>query len=815
MTPRQHERNLSAHFPALSCAEQRDQAILTASDMASESSQVDIAPPQAGKADQNASPAEDSAKRKAEQSNGTHTRTKRNRYISIACNECKRRKIKCNGQVPCQRCGHLKLECQYYVSSGCFRRSMTFEFLWRENDCAIGRYAPNCCNNNFKDSEQLTSVVRDREFRSMKDQITTLQEQVNSLFTSLNDLRNQRSSLDSPNLEDLSRDGSQSVFTSMHAATVRPRVRHLRFHGPTSSAFNFDVARSSLQTMGIAPAEEVMNDDMTTAQATPAASPPAQQAVFTQSIHPTKDPIWAIKREEALRLCHVYEEEVGIMYPLVDIEKVTNQVNLLYTFMEAALRTGFAQRAFPGPDSLLDDNTILLKMILAITLIVEGSGRSDLGQRLFLSVKPIIEAKLWGPIDIKTIQLFGMVATYHFHTDDDAMAYRVIGFAARMCLELGLHRREALMKSFPNEDQWADVTKVFWTIYSLDRRWSLGTGLPFVIQDEDVDPNLPEPDGSLPYLRCMISYNRISSKIWYSGLGSEGTTDIRRDEIGYLDYQVLQWYKQVPDALKFYPGDSPKHGETVSRGLRRLRVLLYLRMNQLRILIYRPVLHSSASIAEDNGHAQTVVDVAKDTVRVLTQLNHTSDIYRTQQITFNYFLVAALAVLFLAVCHAPNEFNRQVRDEFYMALDLINGFSTKSYVSKRLWKTIKGLRMVGERLGVLARPFGSDSNDPHSTAAVAMAGLAGHSIENLSVYGPMNGVNELGNSPLNGLQMSQELTNLFEAVGGFSSFIASGTAPEGIPGFVNHDRELQNTGEGLSGIFGDDGELSRIIRELF
>jgi hypothetical protein len=78
------------------------------------------------------------------------------------------------------------------------------------------------------------------------------------------------------------------------------------------------------------------------------------------------------------------------------------------------------------------------------------------------------------------------------------MAYRVIGFAARMCLELGLHRREALMKSFPNEDQWADVTKIFWTIYSLDRRWSLGTGLPFVIQDEDVDPNLPEPVSQKP-----------------------------------------------------------------------------------------------------------------------------------------------------------------------------------------------------------------------------------------------------------------------------------------------------------------------------
>lgn len=73
------------------------------------------------------------------------------------------------------------------------------------------------------------------------------------------------------------------------------------------------------------------------------------------------------------------------------------------------------------------------------------------------------------------------------------MAYRLIGLAARMCLEMGFHRREALMKSFPNKDQWNEVTRIFWTVYSLDRRWSLGTGLPFVIQDEDIDPNLPEP----------------------------------------------------------------------------------------------------------------------------------------------------------------------------------------------------------------------------------------------------------------------------------------------------------------------------------
>ncbi|PYI20937.1 fungal-specific transcription factor domain protein [Aspergillus violaceofuscus CBS 115571] len=748
--------------------------------MASESPQTDMALPQLEVTDQNEAPAADTTKRKAEQANGTHTRTKRNRYISIACNECKRRKIKCNGQVPCQRCGHLNLEC---------------------------RYAPNCCNNNFKDSE---------EFRSMKDQIKTLQDQVNSLFSNLKDLRSQRSSLDPPGFDGLSRDGSQSVFTPMHAPLAKPRMRHPRFQGPTSSAFNFDVARSSLQTMGIAPAEEMITDDLTTAHATPAGSPP-HVGQLVSTIHPTKDPIWVIKRDEALRLCQVYEEEVGIMYPLIDIEQVAQQVNLLYTFVEAATRTGFAQRGLPGADGLHDDSTLLLKMILAITLVIEGGGQSELARRLYLNVKPVAEAKIWDSLDIRTIQLYGLMATYHFHSDDDAMAYRIIGIAARMCLEMGLHRRDALAKLFPNEDQWPAIVKIFWSVYSLDRRWSFGTGLPFIIQDEDIDPNLPEPDASLLYLRCMISYNRISSKIWYSGLGSEGATDIRRDEIGYLDYQILQWYKQVPDGLKFYPVDVPKHhhGESTSRGLRRLRILLYLRMNQLRILIYRPVLHSAVSIAEDKGHAQTVVDIAKDTIRVLTRLNGTSDIYRTQQITFNYFLVAALAVLFLAVCHAPNDFNRQVRDEFYMALELVSGFSTKSYVSKRLWKTIKGLRKIGERLGVIVRPFGTDSNDPHSSAAVAMAGLAGHQIEDLSVYGSVNGAGELGNSPLNGLQMSHELTNLFEAVGGFGNFMNSGGASESLNGFIGQDGEIQNTGEGLSGVLGDEGEWSRVIRDLF
>ncbi|KAG5297636.1 fungal specific transcription factor domain-containing protein [Histoplasma ohiense] len=733
----------------------------------------------------------DAAKRKAEPSSGTHTRTKRNRYISLACNECKRRKIKCNGQMPCQRCGHLSLECLY---------------------------APNCCTRSIKDSE---------EFRSMKLHIETLQDQVNTLFANINELYHKT---DSPGIESSAygREGSQSLsqpsYDSQTHISSRARSNHPRFHGPTSTTFNLHVAKSSLQTMGITPAEDGNLELFAGQDATPSGSPPlrSQQLPHIPQLlaHPNKDPLWIIKREEAIRLCRVYEREIGIMYPFLDIESLITHTNLLFTFLEAASRTGFTKRFKPGPDMLTDDDTCILKMVLAITLIVEGNGQSALGTRLFTTTKQRIEMKLWEPTDIRTIQSFTLMATYYFHTDEDPMSYRFIGHATRMCLELGLHRRDGMFKVCPNEADVPSVVKLFWSVYSLDRRWSFGMGLPFIIQDEDIDASLPEPDDSVPYLKAMISYCRISSKIWYSGLGSAGTTTAKREVVGFLDYQVLQWLKSVPENLRFYSPGHPENGDGVDRETRRLRVLLYIRGNHMRILIYRPVLHSTSGILENMGYAQTVVDIAKDTIRVLTHLNQTSDIYRSHQMLFNYFLVSALAVLLLAVSHAPADFNRQVRDEFYMALDLVKGFSAKSYVSKRLWKMIKGLRGIGEKLGLLNRPAPPDQNDPHSTAAVAMAGLAGHPMDVMtaSVYRDINPRGELGDGPQDGIQMSNELTNLFEAVGGYGGFLTQTTGGgdgDAINGeIVNAQGDLPNA-EGLGSILGNEAEFARIMRDVF
>lgn len=77
--------------------------------------------------------------------------------------------------------------------------------------------------------------------------------------------------------------------------------------------------------------------------------------------------------------------------------------------------------------------------------------------------------------------------------DDETQAYRLIGLAARFSLEMGLHRHEIITETYPDKEERRMALKVFWSIYVLDRRYSFGTGMPFAVQDADIDPSLPEP----------------------------------------------------------------------------------------------------------------------------------------------------------------------------------------------------------------------------------------------------------------------------------------------------------------------------------
>ena len=259
----------------------------------------------------------------------------------------------------------------------------------------------------------------DREFRHMTDQIQALQDQVSSLYANVNSLRStDRGVLSNSDQPDTFSRGvslapsSSQISYQTSNSPPRPRSRVPTYQGPASSVFNLDVANKSLQTMGITPAEEPVDDGVLMNDGSSYGSPQQRQVrVASMPAQQFRDPLWAVGREGATRLCRVYEDESGSMYPMVDIEKMVSIANTLFTFSESATRTGLIDtlRRLPGPNTIVNDDVNILRMILATALTSEGGGDSELGRDLFESVKGSIQNILWESADTAGLALLVLV----------------------------------------------------------------------------------------------------------------------------------------------------------------------------------------------------------------------------------------------------------------------------------------------------------------------------------------------------------------------------------------------------------------------
>ncbi|RAH49310.1 putative C6 transcription factor [Aspergillus brunneoviolaceus CBS 621.78] len=706
-------------------------------------------------------------------SDGANPRKRRRKYIAKACNECKRRKIKCNGETPCQRCGRQRIDCIYDKPP---------RHTDGESDQQV--YLEQLC----------------KQMSAMQEQIETLSAAVTTLT------QHSVTATAIAARSDAAAAGSQRPFRRR-----RSTIRETAFQGPTTSAFSLHLAKSNLLRQGIVEQTDGAEDADADADANhpPSPLPPDSPgpATLLDAARPEGDPLWSLDKAEAMRLCRVYEEEMGMMYPVLDLQDLLDQVEVVYGSSSAAAAVAArpeGSRAVPHTDDVQ-----ILRLVFACALTAEAAGSSELAMRLFESVREVADNCVWGPSEIKSIILLTLVAIFYFQIDEEILAWRIAGIVERMCLEKGLHRRETLGQPAIVAAGRDRVLRLFWSIYILDIRWSFGTGMPFSLEDSDIDPWLPEPEEKTPYLRVMIRYSRIAAKVWKFISAFNNTNEIKKDEMNYLDWQVQQWVMNIPEILRLEqpPLSASKTEPKPPRSLHRLRALLYLRSNQLRMLIHRPVLHSAAHIVRYPAESQMVVDLARETIRFITRLNETTDIYRLQQVTFNWFLVSAVAVLFLAVAQAPSQFGSVCREDFYLALELIKGFSTKSYISLRLWKSIRSLRKLGPQVmrrqpeAVEAGPEGADVLNSAKEQEIEQA--SGAVEPSMQSTGSIHSL-----TPVDGVQMTRELMEWFEAVGSLETQIM------GMGALPPH-QETDVWGRSGQYMVDYGGELSSVMKDCF
>ncbi|KAF7532201.1 hypothetical protein G7054_g8186 [Neopestalotiopsis clavispora] len=612
----------------------------------------------------------------------SHERAKRGKYALVACDRCRDRKTKCYrspSSNDCQSCVGAETDCTY-------------------SQAGVGDRQGSATRSNASRAPPQSRAERRQANPVADDEVKRLQEQVKRLTECVNDLQNKMQTVATV---DLGTPQNDRTYTSQKQDSSEPHQP--LFVGHTRSQYSLDVAKTSLVEKGLSSNDVLQSSIIPSAMPSPRAQSPELGIDHANmgDAADAKDPLTEFPRIEITRLIGVFQEEVETIYPFVDSGKLADSLG------ETLFKLGSdSQDSRDGMRSKVNNGTLgdirVLKTILAVAIVIEAHGRNDMSRRLIESSGQTVARITESPsVDMRDLQSLAILSIYYFHSDEELLAWRTIGVAARMALEMGLHLKRSLDENYKDPSQREIALKAFWCVYALDRRWSFGTGLPFSLNEKDIDPELPEPSESFQYLRCLIGYSRLASKVWES-LPTFGpsASAVSSEKVEYLDFLAHKWSSSLPPDLQLlHPRLSLPH-RSLPRTVRRLQTLLYLRGNHMRTLIHRHHVLSSSLIHADITNARLVVDIAKDSIQVLVDLAKTSDIYIRQQSAFNYFLLSALAIIFLAVCNAPEIFSSPCRESFSASISLIRGFSRQSLASKRLWRSIRGLVPAVKALGL-------------------------------------------------------------------------------------------------------------------
>lgn len=198
--------------------------------------------------------------------------------------------------------------------------------------------------------------------------------------------------------------GSYGMTATQRSTRRLSTAKEAPFQGPTTSAFSFDLAKSSLQQRGILERVEAGEEGDMIQEPSPLASPPAPNADV--EIRQTIDPLWTLPKAEAIRLCRVYEEEMGIMYPVLELSELLDQVDVLYGPRDRVVGPAFQPE---GQNGLGSEDGYILRLVFACALTAEASGRSAQAISLFDSVRGVQDDCVWGPPEIKSIIFLTLV----------------------------------------------------------------------------------------------------------------------------------------------------------------------------------------------------------------------------------------------------------------------------------------------------------------------------------------------------------------------------------------------------------------------
>ncbi|KAH7201144.1 hypothetical protein DER44DRAFT_433778 [Fusarium oxysporum] len=569
---------------------------------------------------------------------------KREKYTRIACEICKARKVKCSGQLPCSRCVEMDAECRYHQYPTV--AESTSDHSASSCQPATRRRMPNLSNPELG---QLLITMK-----KVCDEIES--------STSNYDLA--------------AIPPSSLKRTKRHSISGEPKV------GSPDPDYvqSLNLARDVLEQKGLLQGQKRRPHPATPRSDGTSTTAPAN------TLRAAK-PLLSFSHDQALQFLSTFKDHVYPAYPCISLDVAAKRTTALY---KAGTPPANLRTLDPGLD-LIDVE--VMKAVFSIALLLIGDHENPLAQDLMTHLLWNIDAvSNEERMQLEDVIMATLLTIYLILKNQPSKAWRMIGFASRACLELGMHKEQPDEGGVSPDISFHKV--LFSCVYDLDKRCSFYSRLPWTLHDKDIDANVLSLDNHHPYLSAMLALNRVHTEIIHFNATAPPSGNRETDgQAEVFDYRLQRLVENM-----FSKGLSPTHASTRTtlEIQSTMCSIVQLRANQIRVLAYMRILSACDNSAHKTQPLQQLISLAVSSVDICLGMPPISLLWRH---LVGRLLMASLSSMFLAVSQNPTKYGPLCRKPFHMAIDHLESASYNLAESEfEVWCSLDDLRRLGRKI---------------------------------------------------------------------------------------------------------------------
>ncbi|KAK4137448.1 hypothetical protein BT67DRAFT_109558 [Trichocladium antarcticum] len=362
--------------------------------------------------------------------------------------------------------------------------------------------------------------------------------------------------------------------------------------------------------------------------------------------------------------------------------------------------------------------------------------------------------------DILSLQGFVYMILFLQATSNISDCYAFLGIALRSCVRMGLHRHLSHAKITPIEDQMR--RRVFHVIRQLDFYVSAILGFPLLLPDEDIDQPLPTevddeyiteeailtpPAGTPSFFQAFNAHSRLMRilarvvKDIYptKGMGGMGGTVgggqpnttfmISYSRIQAIERELHEWLEQLP-----------AHWRPSSDGpieVIRVRTLLRFAYAHVQMMLYRPFLHYISPRLADGKKidgryykcAAAGITISRNIVHIASEMQKQAVLIGPYWFILYTEFFAIVSLVFFVLENPDKPGAAETLADAKAGRDVIASLAQRSLAAARITSALNALfAQLPDSLGKSTRPTPTKKRSAPAPAPGSRAGSAALSL---------------------------------------------------------------------------------------